>query len=218
MKLKFQRKKNVGTGSVFLRHPLFTTASLACLYFVMDDQLLYHGIKASTPTALFCLVLTLSLFCLCYPVESLRKDFGSGEMGMPIWVNRPKRYRWIGYALLLVVVAAALVLYGLFGSKWFPNLAAAYYPSQLVIFLLIAPVMEELTFRYFLYDIWARPKYGTVWGAVASGLIFVACHPVTGWQTFCLYWIPTAVFYVVYHDYGIYGSVLAHMVYNFLAI
>ena len=82
----------------------------------------------------------------------------------------------------------------------------------------MAPVMEELSFRYLLYDRWAKPRFGTVKAVLLTGFLFVICHPVGNINAMILYWIPTLAFYLVYDSFGLYGSIVAHMIYNFVAL
>ena len=102
--------------------------------------------------------------------------------------------------------------------KLFPVLAERYYNSQLMLMLFVAPVIEEVIFRYLLYDRWLRPKWGWLGGFLASSFLFVICHPVTNVHAMVIYWVPTVLFFLVYHEFGLYGAILIHMVYNMMAI
>ncbi len=201
-------------SSVFVRHPLLMAGCLATIYFMMDGFLLDKATGHDLPKILFCLGASFLLFLFGYPMESIYP----GTPYVPAWVKHPKRYQWGGLGLIILIAILGVIFYQPLLLRWFPNLGEVYYPANVVLFLVIAPIMEELTFRYLLYDRWAKPKYGKGLGMLAAGIIFVLCHPVTDWRTLCLYWIPTIMFFLVYEDFGIYGSILAHMIYNFLAL
>lgn len=180
------------------KHPLLLAGALAAIYVGLDHVMLTGARECKPTETLFYITISLLLFFLVYPMR--------------------KKSEWIGFACVFAFTILGIGIWKGWGNEWFPGLDAAYYPSELALFLLIAPVLEELTFRYLLYDMWAKKKYGKWWGMAASGLIFVLCHPITGWQTLCLYWIPALMLYLVYEDWGIYGSILAHVIYNFFAL
>lgn len=200
----------------FHTHPIVVAILLLSIYFTMDSNLLNVNKDIGMFPVRFFLFFTTAVLYLCYVNGYV---FGVSKPGidLPGFVKHPKRYV-IGIFGLLTILTI-IIAFGYDGIiKCMPNLDAVYYPSQIYLMVWIAPVFEELVFRYYLYDNWARKKYGKILGIIFTGIIFVFCHPITDINSLVLYWIPTLLFYMVYETFGLYGSILVHILYNLIAL
>jgi membrane protease YdiL (CAAX protease family) len=131
--------------------------------------------------------------------------------------------RWSFYAALGGLMAVAAMLLSIFlpmpksvpFEKLFQNAQAAYLLAALGIFL--APVMEELFFRGFLYPVLAR-GLGAAAGVIITGFAFMVVHgPDRGYE-----WAPLLVLFLVgvmltavrAKTKSVAASTLVHMGYN----
>lgn len=213
-----QRERPRIAGHFFQKKPFWTGMSLIILYFLMDAYLLDTGEELKTITLGLCLGGSLGLFYLYYVHGRLFGPERKDTKDIPSFIKNKKRASGIGFLILLLISVLLFIGYDPIATDWFSSLGETYYRSQLTLLLLIAPMIEELAFRYFLYDRWARRKYGVVKGILLTGLIFVICHPVGNIQSIILYWVPTLVFYMIYETFGLYGSITTHMIFNFVAL
>ena len=211
--------KDIGAAMARLSaHPVTSAAVLLAVYFLMDSYMLNCKDELGGMASGACLAFAFLLFYIGYVA---RYQFGNAPDGckdMPGWVRNRKHYAVDVFLLLGIFVAVVALGYDAVMENCFPNLGVTYYRSQVFLLVFIAPLLEELVFRYFLYDRWARIKFGVWKGVLLSGFIFVICHPVTGLDSLVLYWAPTILFYLIYDSFGLYGSVVAHMVFNFIAL
>lgn len=215
---RHQRERPKTPIEFFQRKPFWTGFSLIVIYFLMDTYLLNTNEEMDTTTLGLCLGFSLALFYLYYVHSRIFGPERKGAKDIPSFCKNQKRVVWIGYFILILLSVLLFLGYEPIATDWFPSLGNTYYRSQLTLLLLIAPIIEELSFRYFLYDRWARRKYGIVKGILLTGLIFVICHPVANIQSMILYWVPTLAFYLIYESFGLYGSIAAHMIFNFVAL
>lgn len=204
----------------FHKRPILNGILILAIYWVMDDLLLNVTDHVDKWQIILSLGMTLMIFYLyyvlgyifdCYPAALGYKD-------IPNNVKNRKKYVMTMFYLLLVLTITIPLGYDTIITKWIPILNQTYYPSQVLLLVCIAPILEELVFRYFLYDQWARIKYGPIKGMIATGFLFVICHPVTDINSMILYWVPTILFYLIYDSFGLYGSILAHILFNLIAL
>lgn len=200
------------------RKPFLAGFSLVVIYFVMDACLLNTGEELDTPTMTLCLGASLALFYLYYVHRRIFGPEKKDAHDIPSFCKHPKRVAGIGFLVLVLLSAVLFLAYDPIATDWFPSLGDNYYRSSLLLLVLIAPMIEELSFRYFFYDRWARRKFGIWKGVLLTSLIFVVCHPVSNVQSLILYWVPTLAFYLIYESFGLYGSIVAHMIFNFVAL
>lgn len=64
----------------------------------------------------------------------------------------------------------------------------------------------------------AAAQMGMAWRISGSILDFVMFHPVTNMHALVIYWVPTLLFFLVYYEFGLYGSIVIHILYNMMAI
>lgn len=204
----------------FHKRPILNGILILAIYWVMDDLLLNVTDHVDKWQIILSLGMTLMIFYLyyvlgyifdCYPAALEYKDIPSN-------VKNRKKYVMTMFYLLLVLTITIPLGYDTIITKWIPILNQTYYPSQVLLLVCIAPILEELVFRYFLYDQWARIKYGPIKGMIVTGFLFVICHPVTDINSMILYWVPTILFYLIYDSFGLYGSILAHILFNLIAL
>lgn len=214
----YRKQKERAPGSLFLRHPLLFVIVLTTVYLGMDSELLKYANDHNLEETLVALILCIIFYGCIYIGETFRSDYTSERAGIPSWVKHPQIYARVGFLLYIVFAAIAIPLYYQYGEQWFPGLYTDYYPSQIVALIFIAPLMEELLFRYLLYDRFAKGKYKKWQAFIFSMIIFTVCHPVTSLRTFNLYLVPSFLLYAVYEELGIYGSLFIHMAFNLIVL
>lgn len=204
----------------FHKRPIVNGILILVIYWILDDLLLNVTDYVGNWQIILSLGLTIMIFYLyyvlgyilgCYPTTNGYKD-------IPNTVKNRKKYVITMFYLILVLTITIPLGYDTIITKWIPILDHTYYPSQVLLLVCIAPILEELVFRYFFYDQWARIKYGSIKGMIATGFLFVICHPVTDIDSMILYWVPTILFYLIYDSFGLYGSILAHILFNLIAL
>lgn len=221
-KKKKKRKKVLQIQEHYLelleKKPLWTAVILIVLYFLMEYILLDVVEDAGAVVSSVCILLALGLFYSLY-VAGYQINYPMREgKDIPAYVEKKRRFVLRCFRIMTLLTIIIPLGYDEIIIKWMPNLRMVYYESQVYLYILIAPIFEELTFRYFLYDKWARPKWGALKGFLISGILFVICHPVANLESMVLYWVPTLLFYLVYDSFGLYGSIAAHMIFNFIAL
>lgn len=197
--------------------PKLTAIVLVATYFLLDYLMMNtaEGLHKAL-IAVFTLLAPSTLYS--YYVFDYQRDMApSGGTDIPKFVKDKKKYALIGWLAITVWGVAALVVEP-FVINFFPALDSTYHQSQIMLMLFIAPVMEEIIFRYLLYDRWLKRKWGWFWGFIAASLIFVVCHPVTNVHSLIIYWVPTLLFFLIYQEFGLYGAIVMHTIYNMMAI
>lgn len=204
--------------SLVQSNPKLTVFVLATTYFLLDYVMMDEA--ENTPlwlSVIFFLLASSTLFS--FYVNDYQRGLGPRDgTDVPKFVKNKSKYVTIGWVVITVWGILFLTVEPFAVPKFFKVLNETYHQSQIVLMLLIAPVMEEITFRYLLYDRWLRKKLGWLGGFLVASLIFVLFHPVTNTHALIIYWVPTALFFLVYHEFGLYGAILVHMVYNMMAI
>lgn len=217
-----KRKINIGgiAGvSVWVQgHPVMMAVIALASYFLLDSYMLNTLTELGDHQTLFCLSIAFAIFYIGYVMQYQFRCQVSGGKDIPAWVRNRRGYAVTFFWALVLIGHIVFISYDAIILNCFPNLESTYYRSQVFLLIFIAPILEELVFRYFLYDRWAQIKFGTVKGMLLTGLLFVVCHPVTSVDGLILYWVPTLLFYLIYDSFGLYGSVIAHMVFNFIAL
>lgn len=134
-------------------------------------------------------------------------------------VSKKEKYIERGFFIGLVVISLIFsVGYDSILATITPTLQKTTSQSELMVFLILAPIIEEIVYRYLLYDKWSRPRYGKIKGGALIGFIFVVTHPVVSFGGFILYWLPTLLFFMVYEKGGLKASIIVHFLYNLVAL
>lgn len=191
---------------------------LVASYFVLDYLMM------ETPQDLH-IVLTV-LFTLLAPstlysfyVNDYQRGIGPTDgLDMPKFVKNRKKYATFGWLAITIWGIILLIIEPIVVPRFFPILNKTYLEPQIMLMIFIAPVIEEIIFRYLLYDRWLKKKCGWFFGFVIASFIFVICHPVTNAHALVIYWVPTILFFVVYSEFGLYGAIMVHMIYNMMAL
>lgn len=204
--------------SLVQKNPKLTILVMVVTYFLLDYLMM--NVKEALHPALIvvCTLLGASTLYSYYGNDYYRGLYPKGGTDIPKFVKNKKRYVLIGWFAIFIWGIILLIAEPIIVPKFFPVLNSTYYQSQILFMLFIAPIMEEIIFRYLLYDRWLKRKWGWFWGFMAASLIFVVCHPVTNMHSVVIYWIPTLLFFLVYQEFGLYGSIVIHMLYNMMAI
>lgn len=204
--------------SLVQSNPKLAVLTLAVVYFLLDYLMI--DVANEPPLAMIVLFTFLAPSTLySYYVNDYHRGLNPpGGHDMPAFVKNKKKYAITGWLCVLLWGVIFLAAEPFVISRFFPMLDETYYQSQIVLMMYIAPVMEEVVFRYLLYDRWLRRKWGWLGGFLAASLIFVMFHPVTNMHALVIYWVPTLLFFLVYYEFGLYGSIVIHILYNMMAI
>lgn len=193
-------------GTTFHAHPVFGGVVIIITYFLLDSVLMDRYDTA--PDSMIYLGIGYAIVFLL--ISYIRP--------MIYAKNQNKRFVY-GITLSCSLLLFGIVLsYDTVIATILPTLHDGYLKPQVISLCFIAPILEELAYRYLLYDKWAKKKWGTWIGAGVIGIIFVMAHPIMGAGGFVLYWLPTILFYVTYNTTGLYGSIVAHILFNIVAL
>ena len=191
---------------------------LIVIYFLLDYMMMGKADEMNRVAIIIFTMLAPSMLYSYYAGDYHRGLFPKGGTDMPVFVKDKKKYALVGWLLITGYAVLFLIMEPVVVPRFFKIVDETYHSSQLALLLIIAPIMEEIVFRYLLYDRWLRKKWGWFWGFMAASFVFVICHPITNVHALVIYWVPTVLFFLVYHEFGIYGSILMHMIYNIMAL
>lgn len=204
--------------SLVQRNPKLCTMIMIVMYFLLEYLMVENTESMDRILIVIFTMLTPSMLYSYYVSDYHRGINPQGGTDMPKFVKNKKKYAIIGWLGITIWGVLFLIFEPVVVPKFFKLLDNTYYGSQIMLMLYIAPVMEEIAFRYLLYDRWLRRKLGWFWGFMAASLLFVICHPVTNVHSLIIYWAPTLLFFLIYHEFGLYGSIIMHIIYNMIAI
>ena len=191
---------------------------LIVMYFLLDYMLVDQAAEMNYVWVIMFTLLAPSMLYSYYTGDCHKGLFPKGGTDIPMFVKDKKKYALTGWAVITGWAVLFLITEPFVVPRFFKMLDETYYSPQLALFLVIAPIMEEIIFRYLLYDRWLRKKWGWFWGFMAASLVFVICHPITNMHALVIYWLPTLLFFIVYHEFGLYGSIAMHIIYNLVAL
>lgn len=184
---------------------------LIASYYLFDKELLGPNQlirEADQSMLIFALISSWIIYYVTYLHDQLK-----GEQ------SKKKRTIEIVFFVGLIILSSTLIIgYDTILPMILPTIQKSNYKAELMVFLILAPIIEETTYRKLFYNQWARPKYGKIKGGALIGFIFVITHPVVSLGGFILYWIPTLMFFMVYDLGGIKASIIIHFLYNLVAI
>ena len=226
-KLKSKNRKNASVKSVKEPKKLkslvqsntkLTVLVLIVAYFLLD-YLMMDGAKDLNRvlTVIFTMMASSTLYSF-YVYDYQRGIYPTGGTDVPKFVKNKTKFVTIGWFMITIWGILLLIIEPFVVPRFFPVVDNTYYQPQILLMLYVAPVIEEIIFRYLLYDRWLRRKLGWLPGFLVASLIFVVTHPVTNLHSLIIYWVPTLLFFLIYHEFGLYGSIVMHMVYNMMAI
>lgn len=191
---------------------------LIVMYWLLDYMMMSHPDEINRVMTVIFTMLAPSMLYSYYVSDCHKGLFPKGGTDIPAFVKNRKKYAVAGWIAITIWSVLFLALEPLVVPRFFKLVDETYYSSQLALMIIVAPVMEEIIFRYLLYDRWLRRKWGWFWGFVVASFVFVVCHPITNVHALVIYWVPTLLFFLVYHEFGLYGSIIMHMVYNIMAL
>lgn len=204
--------------SLVQRNPKLCTMIMIVMYFLLEYLMVENTESMDRILIIIFTMLAPSMLYSYYVSDYHRGINPQGGTDMPKFVKNKKKYAIIGWLGITIWGVLFLIFEPVVVPKFFKLLDNTYYGSQIMLMLYIAPVMEEIAFRYLLYDRWLRRKLGWFCGFMAASLLFVICHPVTNVHSLIIYWAPTLLFFLIYHEFGLYGSIIMHIIYNMIAI
>lgn len=192
------------------QHVFFSSIIMMVTYYLFDRELLgTNAQRVADPYFLaFALIISWFLYYSTYLHQKMKED-----------LSKKERTIEKGFFIGMILVTATLSFgYDAILATVLPSLHKASTRSEITVFLILAPIIEEIIYRHLLYDHWSKPKYGKIKGGAIIGLLFVLTHPVINLGGFVLYWIPTLLFFMVYNTAGIKASILVHFLYNLVAV
>lgn len=193
-------------GSDLVTRPIFGAVVIIVTYFMLDDALMSKYDEA--PDSLLYLGVMYAIAFL-FIVHIRRIEY------------KTKKIKRIAYAMTACIglsLLAIIFFYEDIIAIVFSTLYRGYPKSQVVLICMIAPILEELAYRYLLYDKWAKQKWGMWKGVLLIGFIFVLMHPINNMSGLALYWLPTALFFMAYNEMGLYWSITIHIIFNVIAL
>jgi CAAX protease family protein len=180
-----------------------------------DPKILYHYSTAIASGVVYAVMLALVVWI-------------AGRNGELLALVRPSTpaLKTIGLTLLLFFVALVAIHamdpflhggreQGLVPTKWLPRYAGAYAANWVVV-AVVAPVVEELTFRGLGYSLLVA-RIGKTFTIVAIGLVFAASHGLLqalpelatlGWG---LAWLRS-------RTSSVYPGMVVHSIFNSLSL
>lgn len=204
--------------SLVQSNPKLTAIVSIVIYFLLGYLMLDTAKEMNTALIVIFTLLAPSTLYSYYVYDYQRGLNPIGGTDTPRFISNKKKYTLVGWLFITAYGVLLLISEPFVVTRFFPVLDNNYYQSQIMMMLFIAPIMEEIIFRYLLYDRWLRRKWGWFWGFMTASLIFVICHPVTDFRSFVIYLAPTVLFFLIYHEFGLYGAITIHMIYNMIAI
>lgn len=205
-------------SSLVQKNPKLTAIVLVVMYWMLDYVMVDVQTDINEVLNVTLVLLSISTLYSIYVLDYQRNLFPQRGTDTPRFVKNKTRYVTIGWIILAVWGITFLIGEQYVVPKFFVELDASYHRSQILNMMFIAPVMEEIIFRYVLYDRWMKQKYGWLLGLVIASFLFVICHPVSNLHSLIIYYVPTLMFFAVYNEFGLYGSILIHMIYNIVAM
>lgn len=192
------------------KHPIFGGLGLILAYFIFDNEFMIGSgtTLASDHVVLFSIFASYFAYYIVYLRNKLKEDLS----------GKDKKIEVIFFISLAIVPLIIFYGYDTLITKYLPSISDLYKKSEVIVFLVLAPIFEELAFRFMLYDKWAKPKYGKIVGGLAIGLVFIISHPINGFVGFVVYWLPTLFLFMTYDLGGIKASIVAHLLFNIVAL
>ena len=190
------------------KHPVYGAIVVIVTYFLLDISLMEYDSPIGSPTATGGVILALVIFFIIHVYNAIQGDDSP----------KIKKRNTLSFISLAAFAILVVITYDTLVAKTFPTIFQGYPMVNVIMIVLIAPILEELAYRHLLYGRWAKDKYGPIKGLLIVGLLFIITHPITGLGGFVLYWLPTLLFFSVYDVGGIYPAILAHMIFNIVAL
>lgn len=195
--------------------PIYGALVSIIIYFIIDYSLMNPNVESPTSVIILSVLIALGILFLSYviPLQKQTKDNPktSGRFKTRL-LNLPIPF------IILVIVSLTFVIFYEWYRGILPTLITGYPKSQVITMLIVAPILEELGYRHFLYGKMAKPDYGRVKGMLLIGLVFIITHPITSVAGFALYWLPTLLFFITYDGWGLYTSIALHICFNLIAL
>lgn len=191
------------------KHPIFSGIAIIILFWIFDSHASKNVNAIDNLTYAIIVLGMLTIFYVTYVKSKLSDKTLTPKM---------RKAHIIGFISLSLVSITAFMFYDSVFSVVLPALYDGYNKSQLLLWILVTPVSEELVFRYLFYDKWALAKFKKPIAMMIVAIFFVMLHPVTDLSSFVIYLLPTLLLFMTYDMGGIYASILVHMVFNTIAL
>lgn len=149
--------------SLVQKNPKLTVLIMIATYFLLDYLMMDVTEQLSYGFVVVFALLAVSTLYSFYVFDYHRDIPPTGGTDIPRFVKKKKQYAingWLGFVLFgaLFVLLEPIVV-----PKFFVVLDTNYFTSQIILMLFIAPIMEEITFRYLMYDRWLKKNGAGFW-------------------------------------------------------
>ena len=192
------------------QYPIYGAILVIITYFMIDNTFIGSLLPKRVPNSIIIvsMIMVLGLLFIVYVSQVIRNTRDA----------KLKRYAMVGFLVTTLIAIAFTFGYDTVIAKLLPTLFQRYTKAKVLIIVVIAPILEELAYRYLLYDKWAKPKLGTFKAVLIVGIVFIVTHPITNMSGLLIYWLPTLFFFSVYDLGGLYPTILVHMIFNIIAL
>lgn len=191
------------------KHPILSGIAIIVLFYIFDTYASQNVNVIDNTVYALIIITMLYIFYMTYMKTKLASE---------TLTPRLRKVNLISFAILSVVSIVAFLFYDTIFGTLLPNLYAGYNKSQILLWILVTPVSEELVFRYLFYDKWALSKFKKPIAMLIVAVFFVILHPVTDVPSFIMYFLPTLLLFMSYDMGGIYASIAVHMIFNTLSL
>lgn len=205
-------------SSLVQRNPKLAVIVLVIAYFMLDYVMVDVQTDINEVLNVTLVLLSISTLYSFYVLDYQRNMFPQKGTDVPRFVKNKTRFVTAGWLIIAVWGITFLIGEQFVVPKFFTELNITYHRSQILNMMFIAPIMEEIIFRYVLYDRWLKQKYGWLLGLVIVSFLFVIIHPVNNVHSLIIYYVPTLLFFAIYNEFGLYGAIAMHMIYNIIAM
>lgn len=191
------------------KHPILSGIAIIVLFYIFDTYASKNVNVIDNKVYAVIIVAMLSIFYITYMKTKLESDTLTPKL---------RKVNITAFAIMSVVSLTAFLFYDAIFGTLLPSLYTGYNKSQILLWVLVTPISEELIFRYLFYDKWALSKFKKPIAMIIVAIFFVMLHPVTGLPTFIMYLLPTLLLFMTYDMGGIYASIAVHMIFNALSL
>lgn len=205
----FVQRQMEQANTMAVKHPIISGIAIIILFYALDVYATENAGNINDGIYAAIMVIMLVAFYAVYVVSTLKSEtITPGK----------KKSRITAFTVLSIISFIVAFFYDPVIGTILPTLYAKYNQSQILLWILITPVFEELVFRYLLYDKWALTRFKKPFAMLLILIIFVVLHPVTDAQSFMMHLLPALLLFVTYDLGGIYASLTVHILFNTLSL
>lgn len=199
----------ISINTMTKEHPVFSGIAFIILFYIFDSYASENFMIIDNKTYAIIITALLVVFYTTYTMTKLESETLTAKQ---------RKFNIGAFAVLSIISIVAFAFYDPVIGTILPSIHASHNKSQILLWILVAPVVEELVFRYLFYDKWALSKFKKPIAMLIVLIIFVMLHPVTDMQSFVMHLLPALLLFMTYDMAGIYTSITVHMIFNTLSL